>query len=526
MDALNLLKTIFTATNLIFMFLGMAAGTVIGALPGLTATMGVAILLPLTFGMDSVTGMLTLLAVYCGGIYGGSITAILIKAPGTPASAATVLDGYPMSRRGEGGNALYAALISSVIGGIFSCIMLIFFAPKLAQAALKFGSPEYFSLALFGLTVISVATSKNAFKGLMMASVGLLITMIGIDPIEGVTRFTFGSTNLSSGIALVPAMLGAFALTEVYVKVRDGDLSAGPAAGYSKASLKARDLLKYWKTILKASCIGTFIGAVPGTGAAISSFLSYNEAKRASKDPESFGKGNIEGVIASETANNAVTGATLIPLLTLGIPGDSVTAILIGALMMQGIVPGPTLFVDDVYWVYAIMGGLVIINLIMFLEGKFFCRFFINVTKIPANVLIAVIMILCVLGSFAVNNAVFDVKVTLVFGILCYVLSRLDFPMTPLVISMVLGSLAERNLRQSLVMSRGSFSIFLSRPISVMFLAVTFLLLAVSVWKSLKESSKKSMEEVLLEEAGRVLEEADRDTAGKTSQSGKVGKEK
>lgn len=515
MDAFYVMKTIFTVTNLLFMLLGMAAGTIIGALPGLTATMGVAILLPLTFGMDSVTGMLTLLAVYCGGIYGGSITAVLIKAPGTPASAATVLDGYPMASRGEGGNALYAALVSSVIGGIFSCIMLIFFAPKLAQAALKFGSPEYFSLALFGLTVISIATSKNAFKGLMMASTGLLITMIGIDPIEGVTRFTFGVTSLSSGIALVPAMLGAFALTELFAKMRDSDQVSGAATRYNKADLKIKDVLKYWKTILKSSCIGTFIGAVPGTGAAISSFLAYNEAKRASKEPETFGKGNIEGVIASETANNAVTGATLIPLLTLGIPGDSVTAILIGALMMQGIVPGPTLFTENVYWVYAIMGGLLIVNILMFFEGKFFCRFFVNVTKIPVNVLIALIMVLCVLGSFAVNNTVFDVKVTLVFGILCYVLSRLDFPMTPLVISMVLGSLAERNLRQSLVMSGGSFSIFFTRPISVAFLLVTFILLAVSVWKTLEESSKKSVEEILTEAAERSMEAADKN-AGNT----------
>lgn len=512
------ITSIFTVTNILFMLLGMAAGTIIGALPGLTATMGVAIILPLTFGLDSITGMLTLLAVYCGGIYGGSITAILIKAPGTPASAATVLDGYPLSCRGEGGNALYAALVSSTIGGIFSCFMLIFLAPKLAQAALKFGSPEYFSLALFGLTVISVATNKNAFKGLMMASVGLLITTIGIDPIEGVTRFTFGVTNLTSGIALVPAMLGAFAVTELFSKICAADRETlTPVAAYSKPTLKSRDVLRYWKTLLKSSCMGTFIGAVPGTGAAISSFLAYNEARRASKEPESFGKGNIEGVIASETANNAVTGATLIPLLTLGIPGDSVTAILIGALMMQGIIPGPTLFTENSYWVHAIMGGLLIVNLIMFLEGKFFCRFFINVTRVPSDLLLAIIMVLCVLGAFSVNNAVFDVKVTLVFGVMCYILTKLEFPMTPLVISMVLGSLAERNLRQSLVMSGGSPLIFITRPISVAFLLVTVALLIISFYKTVKESFKKSVDEILVEAANQAMRQADEDCGGRNN---------
>lgn len=488
----EVLSRLFTMNNILFIFIGMAAGTVIGALPGLTATMGVAILLPMTFGMDSITGMLLLLAVYCGGIYGGSITAILIKSPGTPASAATVLDGYPMALQGKAGNALEAALITSVIGGLFSCGALIFFAPVLAKAALRFGPAEYTSLALFGLTIISCVTGKSVAKGLMMASVGLLITTIGIDPIEGVNRFTFGSLQLMAGIRLVPAMLGAFAVAELFEKMRVINRPLDEAVPFSKSTLKTKDVFRCWKTILKSSVIGTFIGAVPGTGAAISSFLSYNEARRCSRNPDNFGKGELEGVIASETANNAVTGATLIPLLTLGIPGDSVTAILIGALMMQGITPGPQLFTQDSFWVYAIMGGLIIINLVMLLQGRFFVRFFVNVTRISPKLLIGLLMVLCMVGAYSVNNSMFDVFIMIIFGIMCYILQKFEFPMTPLVISMVLGSIAENNMRKALILSDGSFSIFFTKPISLAFLIVSALLVVIPVIKNFRTVWGKS----------------------------------
>ena len=484
---LEVITTLINPINLITMFFGMAVGTIIGALPGLTATMGVAILLPLTFGLPSITGMVLLLSVYCGGIYGGSITAILINTPGTPASAATAFDGYPLAKQGRGGDALYTALFVSTVGGLFSCFMLLFFAPLIASAALKFGPPEYFALSLFGLVVIAVATSKNAFKGLMMASVGLMITLIGIDPIEGVTRFTFGNIYLTMGIQLVPAVLGAFALSELFEKMAHINENTGETVPFKKRTIKAKNLMKYWKTMLKSSIIGTIIGAIPGTGAAISSFLAYNEAKRASKEPDTFGTGNLDGVVASEAANNAVTGATMIPLLTLGIPGDSVTAILIGALMMQGIIPGPNLFDGSSPWVYIIMGSMFIINIIMYIEGTAFIRFFVHVTKIPQKLLLGILMILCVVGAFATNNSVFDVFVMLAFGVLCYVVNRLDYPLTPLVISLVLGNLAERNLRQSLVISNGSFGIFFTRPISIVFLLVSALLLISTFIKTVKQ---------------------------------------
>ena len=292
---LEIITTLIDPINLIMMVMGMAIGTIIGALPGLTAVMGVAIILPLTFGLPSITGMVLLLAVYCGGIYGGSITAILINTPGTPASAATAFDGYPLAKQGKGGDALYSALFASTVGGLFSCFMLLFFAPLIASAALKFGPPEYFALSFFGLVVIAVATSKNAFKGLMMASVGLFVTLIGIDPIEGVQRFTFGNVNLMTGIQLVPALLGAFALSELFEKMAHIDDDTGDTIPFKKRTIKARDLMRHWKTMLKSSIIGTIIGAIPGTGAAISSFLAYNEAKRSSKEPDTFGTGNMDG---------------------------------------------------------------------------------------------------------------------------------------------------------------------------------------------------------------------------------------
>jgi len=487
---LEVFKSLFSFGNIITMFFGMAVGTIIGALPGLTAVMGVAILLPLTFGLPSITGMILLLSVYCGGIYGGSITAILIKTPGTPASAATVYDGYPLAQRGEGGDALYSALLSSTIGGLFSCVMLLFFAPIIARAALRFGPPEYATLALFGLTVISVATSKNAFKGLMMAGIGLLVTMIGIDPIEGIPRFTFGSVHMSAGIYLIPAVLGAFAVAELLEKMANIDVSGDNAIPFKKSKLKSRDVLRYWKTLLRSSIIGTIIGAVPGTGAAISSFLSYNEAKRTAKNPEVFGTGSIEGIVASETANNAVTGATLIPLLTLGIPGDAVTAVMVGALMMQGIIPGPNLFTDGSPWVYIIMGSMFLINIVMFIEGKVFIKFFVHVTKIPVKILLGMLMVLCVVGAFATNNSLFDVGVMLVFGVVCFFMARLDYPVTPLVISLVLGNLAETNLRGSLVISHGSLSIFVTRPLSLVFLIITLALLVSSFVKTIRSEMK------------------------------------
>ena len=464
----SVLSSLFTLENLLWINVGLAGGIMVGALPGLTGTMAMALLLPLTYGLASIPGVMLLLGVYCGSIYGGSITAILINTPGTPASAATSLDGYPMAQKGHGLRALHDALSASTIGGLFSCAGLLFAAPPIASFALKFGPAEYFALALFGLTIIASVGGKSQIKGLLMGFVGLLISCIGIDPMDGVSRFTFGINRMEGGIDTIPVLIGLFAITEIMAK--------------------ARDVLKYKMVLLKSSILGVFIGAVPGTGAAISSFLAYNEAKRTSKHPEEYGHGSEEAVVASESANNAVTGATLIPLLTLGIPGDTNTAVLLGALTMQGIAAGPQLFTQHGEWVYtlfeeqgnilyAIMLGLIAVNIFMYLQGRVFIRGFVNITRVPTSTLVPILVMLCVIGAYAIDYSVFNAIFMVGVGIFGYFMTKLDMPMTPMVIGLVLGKLCESNLRRALIVSKGSWATFFTSPISLFFILLSLFML-------------------------------------------------
>jgi len=464
----------FTWNNILFINVGMALGIIFGALPGLTATMGVALLLPMTFGMDAATGILMLLGIYCGGTYGGSITAILINTPGTPASAATVLDGYTMAKQGHAGKALRMALVASTIGGIVSALILLLVAPQLAKMALKFGPPEYFALAIFGLTIISAVSSKNIAKGLIMGVIGMYVSVIGLDPMDATARLTFGSSYLAAGINLIPALIGLFAISEIMTKIRGINQTVEVRNEFSNEKVTLKEVRAHLKTILKSSFIGTFIGAVPGTGAAIASFLSYNEAKRSSKTPEKFGTGHLDGIAASEAGNNGVTGATLIPLLTLGIPGDAITAVMLGALMMQGLTPGPNLFQEHGPMVYTVMVGLLVVNIFMYLQAHYFIKLFVNVTKIPVNLLIPILVTLCVVGAYAVNNTIFDVRVMLVFGLMGYIFVKWSFPVTPMLLAIILGPMVETSLRQSLIISEGSYAILFTRPISLAFIIFAF----------------------------------------------------
>ncbi|MGE4283489.1 MAG: tripartite tricarboxylate transporter permease [Clostridia bacterium] len=472
--------------NLLFINFGLVIGIVFGSLPGLTATMGVALFLPVTFGMEPITGMLLLLGIYCGGIYGGSITAILIKTPGTPASAATILDGYTMAQNGHAGKALDTALVASTIGGIFSAIILLFLAPQVARAALKFGPPEFFTLALFGLSIIATISSKQVFKGLLSGCMGMFFSSVGLDPIEGLPRFIFGITDLMSGISLIPALIGLFAIAEIMTKVYAGDVDVPDKVAVPKEHMTLREVKDCFVDILKSSVIGTFIGAIPGTGATTASFLSYMEARRVSKTPEKFGTGHINGIAAPEAGNNGVTGATLIPLLTLGIPGDSVTAIMLGALMMQGLTPGPALFERQGVLVYTIMVGLVFVNIFMFLQGKLFLKAYINVTKIPTNLLSAILIVLCVVGGFSVNNSVFEVFIMLAFALLGYIMIKVNIPVVPMLLAIILGPIAEQSMRQALIISQGSYAIFVTRPISLMFVILTLFSISIPVYLNIK----------------------------------------
>ena len=488
----EVLRTIFTFPNLLMMNIGIAAGTVIGAMPGLNVIFAIAILLPLTFGMNSVAGMYLMLASYCGATFGGSITAILINTPGTPNAAATTFDGYPMAQNGKAADALKIALVGSTVGGILSCFALLFFAPKIARIAYHIASPEYFALCLFGLSAVIGMAEKNIFKGIIMAFLGLGVSTVGISMLDGTSRFTFGNSNLLAGFRQATVILGVFAISEVLIKTFNlaKEETREINSHYSKAGITTIEILKHWKTILVSSAIGIVIGATPGTGGALSAMFCYDTAKRMSKNPDKFGKGEIEGILAPETGNNAVTGATLIPLLTLGIPGDAAVAVLLGALTMQGISPGFSLFTDGSVWVWAIMGGLIVINLFMFLQGLLFTRVFVNVTKVPMVVLLPCIVIASVMGSFAIANTTFDVFVMIAFGIMGYIFRRLEFPIPPFVIGLVLGEIAEVNLRRTMIISKGSISIFFTRPISCVLMVLSIVLLCFPVLKKAVSNRK------------------------------------
>lgn len=481
---LDVIKTIFELQNILMMFLGVTVGVIIGALPGLSTIMAIVVILPLTYGMDSITGMYLLLGAYCGGTFGGSITAILINTPGTMASAATTLDGYPMARNGRAADALKTALISSVIGGIFSCLALLFFAPIIAGVAIKFGPAEFFALTIYGLTMVAGVSGKNLSKGIITACLGVGLSTVGIDPIEGVPRMMFGQMDLLAGIKLVAVMLGIFALSECLVRATEKEQHRDKNIKVGKATIRLWDILKHWKNLLVSSLIGLYVGAVPGTGSAIGAYMSYDVAKNMSKHPEEFGKGSIEGVIAPETGNNATTGSALIPMLTLGIPGSAAVAVLMGALTMQNITPGPELFTKDTFWVYSIMLGLVVINLVLLIQGKLLTGLLVKVSDLPYKVLIPGIMTLCMLGAFSIRNSFFDITLMLIFTTLGYILKYFKFPIPPMAIGFVLGKLAESNFRRALVMSDGNLDIFVKRPISLGILILTVIMVGWPYYKA------------------------------------------
>lgn len=468
------LIAVFEPANLFFMFIGVAAGIFFGALPGLTVTMAVAVMLTFTYGMSPSTALFLLLGVYCGGIYGGSISAILLRVPGTPASAAVVEDGFALVEKGRAGEALRMALYASATAGILSASVLLFLAPQVAQFAISFGAPEFFALALFGLTIIATLSDGSSVKGFVMGILGMFVATVGIDPIGGTPRLTFGNVNLQGGIDLIPALIGLFAISELTRRAMSAHLRVEPPVFVDTKLPFFRTIYKYSIPIIKSSAIGTFLGAVPGVGSAITTFLGYNEAKRSSKNKEDFGKGSLEGVAAAEAGNNSVTGATLIPLLTLGIPGDAVTAVLLGAFTLQGIQPGPQLFTNQASLVYTIMFGLFVINIFMYLIGTFAIRFYVRVTSIPTNVLIPLLLTLCFVGAFAINSTVFDAKLMMIFGLVGIIMPLLGFPVVPMLLGIILGPIAEESLRQALILSGGSWLVFFSSPV-----AVAFILLAV-----------------------------------------------
>jgi len=465
--------------HLLAIIVGSTLGLVVGTIPGLTATMAVALILPLTFDMDFVTSIMLLVGAYKGGIFGGSITAILLNTPGTPASACTVLDGYALTKQGKGVKALKMAKYSSTLGDFCSDLVLIAVAAPLASIALKFGPPEIAMLIFFSLTIVAGVAGKSMLKGLVSGCLGLLLATVGLDPIMTTRRLSFNIVELDSGISLIPLLIGLFALSEVIYQLGKKSMTHADQFVIKHSSDPADNRVSWvefkrsFRTIMRGTVIGTGIGIIPGIGTGIASFMSYARAKRVSKNPEKFGRGSLEGVAASESGNSAVVGATFIPLLTLGIPGDIITAVIMGAFMIQGFIPGPLLFKDHSQIIYAIFVGFIICDVVYFIIGSIAMKYAAYLSKVPRNILFPVVMLFCVVGSYAIQHSMFDIAIMIFFGIVGFFMMKLEFASAPLLIAFILSPIGEIALRQSLLMSSGSLSIFVTRPIALGFLILT-----------------------------------------------------
>ena len=473
------------------MLVGTIFGMVIGALPGLGSVLAITIALPFTFGMDKVPAIALVLAIYCSSVYGGSLSAILINTPGTPQSAASTLDGFPMTQQGKADLAIGWATMASLIGGLFSVVILILMAPQLAKFALNFGAIETFALISMALTCIAGVSRGSILKGLLAGVIGLFIATIGTDPMTGSVRFDFGIFELSGGFGLIPVVVGLFAFAEVFSRIAEKHSAFSEvtsAVGFKLAPLG--EWLARWKTILRSAVIGTFIGILPGTGAATASFVSYSEAKRAGRFRENLGKGEPEGLVASETANNAVTGGALVPTLALGIPGDPVTAVMMSALIIQGIQPGVRLFADNPEVMNAAFMALIVCNILMFIVGALAAPAITRLLRMPEPILLTMVIILSVVGAYGASGRMFDVFVSLAFGVLGYVFRLCGVPTAPVVIGMVLGPIFEESLRQGLLLTDGSFVAFFdptTHPIAFILMLVTIAIVAYATSVELRE---------------------------------------
>ena len=477
---MSAIQTLLTPEVLLALVIGVVGGMIIGAMPGLSASMAVALLIPITYGMSAAAGITMLTAVYTSAIYGGSITACLLHTPGTPSSAATAMDGYALTKEGRGLKAIGCSTTCSMIGGTISAICLLCIAPPLSKVVLSFSSLEYFFLGAFGLTIIASVAGDNMMKGLLSGFLGILVGCVGLDIFTGTPRFTFGSINMEAGIQLVPAMIGLFSLSQVMVAVEDIvkgnnrilDDSATSLSG--EMLLNRKELKELAPTLVQSSIIGVLVGILPGAGGDIGSWLSYNTAKKTSKHPEKFGHGSLEGIAASETANNAVTGGALIPMLTLGIPGSGVTAIMLGGLMIKGMQPGYKLFTEQGSITYCIILGFLLANILMGVIGLLIAKQVVKISVVPMTILCPIILALSLIGAYAIRLNVFDVYVMLFFGLLGYAMRKFGFATAPVVLGMILGPMAEKNWRQAVVLFRGDFfGYFFTRPISVVLAVLT-----------------------------------------------------
>ncbi len=493
-DVLHGFMEVLQFYPLLLIFLGVVVGIIFGAMPGLSATMAVTLFLPLTFGMLPVHGLSLLLGLFIGGISGGLITAILINIPGTPSSIATTFDGYPMTLNGQAGKALGVGIVFSFLGGLVSFIALMFLAPQISNFALRFSPIDYFAVTTFSLTLIASMAGTSLIKGLLSGFIGLCIALIGSAPIDGTVRFTFGFNQFDGGLNLIAVLIGIFAIPEIIKSSRRSvkhdvelvmDVEKIRGFGFS-----IKEFITQIPNLIRSSLIGLGIGILPGIGGGTSNNISYLAAKNSSKHPEKYGTGIIDGVIASETANNASIGGALIPLLTLGIPGDPVTAVLLGGLMIHGITPGPMFMISNASLFYSIFLALIIGNIFMLVTEFFGIKGFVRMLKIPKQYLYPVIVVLCAVGAFGSTNRVFNIFAMLICGVIGYLLDKYRFPLTPIILSYILGPLVEANLRRGLMFSDGSFFAFFKSPIAAVFLGLAVVSLLASGMREIRKVLK------------------------------------
>lgn len=480
---------VLTPFHFLFLFIGVTGGIIVGALPGLTGSVGIILLLPFLFYVPPAVALIMLSGMFCGAIYGGSISAILVSTPGTPSAAATVLDGYPLAQKGQAGKAIGVATIASTIGGIISVLCLIFIAPQLAQFAIRFGPVEYFALMVFGLTIIASVSGASLIKGLLSGVFGLLIATIGMDPVMGYPRFHFGITNLLLGFPMVSVLIGLFAVSQVFIELE------GVGKPRKVFDQRVSNVLPSWsefkgllKVIVPSSLLGVFIGIIPGTGGAIASFMAYNEARRFSRHPEEFGTGCLAGVAAPEAANNGTTGGAMVPLLSLGIPGDVVTAVMLGALMVIGVRPGPLLFRQSPEVINALFVGLMFAQFLILGLGLLSVRVFPKVLKVPVRILFPIILALCFLGAFSLSNSIYDMLIAFAFGLVGYAMRKFGFGTAPVILGVILGPIAEQELGRALIMSHGNWGTLFQSPIAIVF----YLISLISVTYSLSSGLRKT----------------------------------
>lgn len=496
------LQLVFEPVHFIMIILGVMLGIIFGMVPGLSGVTAISLLIPFTYSMDPISGFLVMVGIYAASVYGGGISAILFNTPGDAPAVATALDGYPLTQQGQAYRALGMAAFASLIGGLFSTVVLALLAPQAAKAALTFGAPEYFALGMFALIVVASVDSGNQIKALVSVLLGLLFATVGLDSVSGISRYTFGTSFLQAGIDFIPVIIGLFALSEVFSRFHERKFNKS-FAGMDNVGNKKRfalperkDISKVKKTLVRSSILGTAVGILPGAGATIAAFMGYGAALRASKDKSSYGKGNIDGVAAPEAANNAAVGGAMIPLLTLGIPGGAVTAVMLSAFLIHGLRPGPLLFKHNPDIVYSIFVGMFVANILMAVLVLFLIRYLIKILNVPYEMLGVSILMLSIAGTFSINNRMGDVWIMVFFGIVGYLLKKYNFSIASVILGLVLGTIIEVGLRQGMMMTGGDFIAFFSRPVSGTILVLSILALFVPILKNMLEKriSSRKME--------------------------------